>query len=67
MEAIQLNKNSDMEKNIILYLKWSLMKKKNKVIDLPCYTNPVTQEYFRKEIRKAAINCHLGREITSEL
>ena len=48
IKAIQSNNNSDLKEKILLYLKWSL--KKNGLIDLPFYTNPVVQNAFREKI-----------------
>ena len=47
--ASQLTRNSDMERNILAYLKWNL--KNRNLTDLPCYTNPLVQDEFRKRIR----------------
>ena len=44
------------KKNIASYLKWSL--ETNERIDLPCYTSPITQKDFKKEIRMAAKKGH---------
>ena len=55
-KAIQSVKNSMMKKQIILYLKWRLQKKKN--IDLPCYTSNTVQDSFKKQIRRAARKGH---------
>ena len=55
-KAIQSVKNSMMKKQIILYLKWRLKKKKN--IDLPCYTSNTVQDSFKKQIRRAARKGH---------
>ena len=54
IKAIQSNNNSDMEKKIISYLKWSL--KTNGLIDLPLYTNPDVQNAFREKIWEAVKN-----------
>ena len=48
IKAIQLNRNSEMEQNIILYLKWKLKNKDEG--DLPCYTNPIVQDEFQNKI-----------------
>ena len=48
IRAIQLNRNSEMEQNIILYLKWKLKNKDEG--DLPCYTNPIVQDEFQNKI-----------------
>ena len=48
IKAIQLNRNSVLEQNIIQYLKF---KSKNKDKgDLPCYTNPIVQDEFQNKI-----------------
>ena len=58
-KAIQsVKKNSEMEKQIVLYLKWTL-RSKGGLIDLPCYTNPEVQDDFQKQIWKAV---HLSDE-----
>ena len=58
IKAIQLNTDSELEKNIISYLKWNL--KKNEFLDLPCYSNLATQNDFRHQIRKAAQKGHIS-------
>ena len=52
--AIQSKMNSDMEKHILMYLKWNL--KNNDSFNLPCYTSSVAQEDLRKKINDAAWN-----------
>ena len=54
-KAIQMSKNSDMEKNICLYLKWNLNE--YGVEDLRCYTDPNFQKFFQKQIFNAAADC----------
>ena len=41
-------KNYDKEKYVASYLKWAL--KKEGVIDLPCYTSPIEQDEFERQI-----------------
>ena len=55
-KAIQMSKNSDMEKNICLYLKWNLNE--YGVDDtIRCYTDPDVQNFFQKQIFNAAADC----------
>ena len=54
IKVIQSNSDSDMVTKILSYLKWSL--KKNGLIDLPLYTNPVVQNNLRNKIIEAAKN-----------
>ena len=54
IKVIQSVKNTGEEKYIILYLKWNL--KKDRLVDLPCYTNLTVQDDFRKRIRESAKN-----------
>ena len=55
-KAIQMSKNSDMEKNICLYLKWNLNEYG---VDntIRCYTDPDVQNFFQKQIFNAAADC----------
>ena len=48
INVIESVKNSDREKAIISYLQWNL--KKEALVDLPCYSSPDVQDYFRKKI-----------------
>ena len=45
IEVIQSANNSEKEKAIASYLKWSL--KKDVLVDLPCYSSPDVQDDFR--------------------
>ena len=49
IEVIQSVKNSDEGITVILYLKWNL--KKDKLVDLPCYSIPDIQNDFRNTVR----------------
>ena len=52
MKAVQLVKNTDKEKHLTSYLKWTL---KNKgVSDLSCYTTPIVQDDFQRKVYDAA-------------
>ena len=53
-QAIQAKMNSDIEKHILIYLKWNL--KNNDSFNLPCYTSPLAQEDLQKKINEAAWN-----------
>ena len=55
-KAIQSAKNSDKEKHILKYLKWN--SKTQKEVDLPCYTDPIVQEKFKKQIRRGVKKRH---------
>ena len=55
-KLIQAKKNTDKEKPILLYLKWTL--KKDGVVDLPLYTSLEVQKAFQKKIFCAALNGH---------
>ena len=48
IKVIQSVKNSDKGIAVISYVKWNL--KKDKFVDLPCYSNPAVQNDFRKKI-----------------
>ena len=50
IKVIESEKNSEKEKAIMSYLEWNLKNKA--LVDLPCYTNPVVQDDFRKIIRE---------------
>ena len=53
IKAIQSVKNSDEEKNVLVYLKWNF--KKDGLVDLPCYTSPIVQDEFRKKIWQSCL------------
>ena len=57
IKTIKLHKNSDMEKKILLILKWSL--ENYGLVDLLLYTNPIVQDDFKKRIKKAAKLGHI--------
>ena len=48
IEVIQSVKNSDKEKAIISYLQWNL--KNDAFQDLPCYSRPIVQDEFWREL-----------------
>ena len=48
IKVIQSVKNSDEGIAVISYLKWNL--KKDKLVDLPCYSIPAIQNDFRQKI-----------------
>ena len=48
IKVIQSIKNSDKGIAVVSYVKWNL--KKDKFVDLPCYSNPAVQNDFRKKI-----------------
>ena len=49
IKVIQSVKNSDEGIAVIFYLKWNL--KKDKLVDLPCYSIPDIQNDFRNTVR----------------
>ena len=49
IKVIQSVKNSDEGIAVISYLKWNL--KKDKLVDLPCYSIPDIQNDFRNTVR----------------
>ena len=48
IKVIELEKNSEKDNAIMSYLVWNL--KKEHLVQLPLYSNPVAQNYFRKKI-----------------
>ena len=52
MKVIQSAKNSDKEKHLLLFFKWTFQTKR--MVDLPCYTSPIVQDDFQKKIYMAA-------------
>ena len=56
MKALKLAKNSNKEEHVVMYLKWKL--KNNKVVDLPCFTNPTVQDDFKNKYGNAVGASH---------
>ena len=52
MKVIQSAKNSDKEKHLLLFLKWTYQTKR--MVDLLCYTSPKVQNDFQNKIYMAA-------------
>ena len=52
MKVIQSAKNSDKENHLLLFFKWTFQTKR--MVDLPCYTNPIVQDDFRNQIFQSA-------------
>ena len=55
-KVIQSVINTNMEKHIVLYLKWTLKEKG--AVDVTIYTNPIVQDEFNEKIYWAARNGH---------
>ena len=60
IKVIQSVKNLDEGIAVISYVKWNL--KKDKFVDLPCYSNPAVQNDFRQKILECSKNEDLSDE-----
>ena len=59
-KTIQSVKNTDKEKQVATYLRWTL--KNEGLCNLPCYTSPTAQDDFRKKIHDAVLHGPIGKK-----